>query len=134
MIHNLLEKRFNGTGNLIYMATSTNNIPSIRSLTPYYHDGCFYAITDKQSSKINQIIDNPNVAICGLFFNAKAIATIIGPLKESPDIASKLINYCDSWIKLGHVDINSENTCILKIQLQEGYIIDKEKRYEIQFS
>ena len=134
MIHNLLEKRFNGTGNLIYMATSTNNMPSIRSLTPYYQDSCFYAITDKTSSKIKQIEDNPNVAICGLFFNAKATATLIGPLKNNPEIASKLIDYCESWIKLGHVDVESENTCILKIQIQDGYIIDKDKRYEIHFS
>lgn len=134
MIHQLLKDRFNGTNHLIYMATSTHNIPSIRSLTPYYHEGSFYVITSKTSNKTSQIKDNPNVAICGYFFNASALAQIIGPLKQYPELSRKLKEYCRDWINLGKVNLESDDTCILEIKIQKGYIIDNEKRYEIDFS
>ena len=134
MIHSLLEKRFNGTNNLIYMATSYHHIPSIRSLTPYYHDGAFYALTSGSSKKINEIKENPYVAICGYFFNASAIASNIGQAKNHPELSIKLMIYCKDWIQLGNVDMNSEDTCILKIQITKGYLIEKDKRYEIDFS
>lgn len=66
MIDQLLSQRFNKTGNLIYLATSTNNTPSIRSLTPYYENGCFLpsrviVLKKQKKSKIIQML--PFVAI-----------------------------------------------------------------------
>ena len=87
MIDQLLSQRFNKTGNLIYLATSTNNTPSIRSLTPYYENGCFFAITSYSSKKTKEIQNNPNVAICGYFFNANDTASLIGPMKLYPELS-----------------------------------------------
>lgn len=132
MIDQLLSQRFNKTGNLIYLATSTNNTPSIRSLTPYYENGCFFAITSYSSKKTKEIQNNPNVAICGYFFNANATASLIGPMKLYPELSKKLAYYCNEWIQLGKIDINSDDTYILKIELKDGYIIENNKRYDIK--
>lgn len=136
MIHQILTQRFNHTQNLIYMATSINDTPYVRALTPYYENGAFYIITDANSSKMKHIEMNPKVAICGSWFNASGLAINLGSLncEYNKEISNKLIDYCDDWIKLGKVDINNSSTCILKIQILKGYVINNDKRYEIDFS
>ena len=130
MIHKILEKRFNKTNKLIFLATSYNNIPYIRAMTPYYKDYCFYFISDQSSDKIKQILDNNYVAICGEWFNAHGYAYNEGMLKKHP-LFNELIDVCEGWIRLGNIDVNNENIIVLKVKLDSGYVIENNKKYMV---
>lgn len=53
-------------------------------------------------------------------------------MKLYPELSKKLAYYCNEWIQLGKIDINSDDTYILKIELKDGYIIENNKRYDIK--
>ena len=129
-IHQILSERFNHH-HLIFMATSLNNVPSIRALTPYYENGSFYVITDAKSKKMDEISKNPMVAIAGPWFNASAIANNLGYIlkQENQHLYTQLKTYCQSWFELGKVDVYDENTIILQLKITDGYVIENNIRY-----
>ena len=128
-INTLIENRFNHTGRLIFMATSIDNTPYIRAMTPYYHDGSFYFISSLLSEKIKHIESNNIVALCGEWFNAQGIAYITKLDDLSPALKQSIITSTQSWIILGNVDLDDNNTCIIQVKLTEGYIVENKEKY-----
>lgn len=131
----ILNERF-GHDTLIALATSCDNIPYVRAVNSYYENSCFYVITYALSNKMLHIKENPNVSICGDWFTAHGIGENIGsPLDEhNTEIMHKLRDAFASWYNNGHVNESDPNTCILRIQLTCGVLMDHGTRYDIDFT
>lgn len=131
-IHKIIEKRFNNTNKLIFLATSHDNVPYVRAMTPYYNQGAFYFISHIHSSKIAQIHSNHLVALCGEWFNAQGIAYVYPFQSLDSHLKGKIKEYTKSWIALGNVDLNNADTCVIKVELTQGYIYENNIRYDIK--
>ena len=130
----LMTARF-GHDSLIALATLDGDSPAVRTVNAYYKDGCFYIVTYALSGKMQQITNNPNIAICGDWFTARGIGENLGHIlrKENTDMAAKLRSAFASWYSNGHVNESDPNTIILRICLTEGVLFHHGTRYVIEF-
>ncbi|NCA67707.1 MAG: pyridoxamine 5'-phosphate oxidase family protein [Clostridia bacterium] len=130
----IMDERF-GHDTLLSVATAANSIPYVRIVDAYYENGVFYAVTYSLSNKMNQIKNNPIVAVCGEWFTARGIGENLGHIrdKRNAKIAAKLRAAFASWYDNGHTDENDPNTCILCIKLTEGVLFHNGTRYDINF-
>ena len=134
-IEKILTERFS-RDTLIALATSENNMPSVRTVDAYYDHGAFYVLTHALSNKMKQIEKNPNVAISGDWFTAKGEGINLGYFgkKENKKIADKMREYFAAWIDNGHNNFEDENTIILQIKLTEGVLVSNDQWIQIDFS
>jgi len=130
----VMNERF-GKDSLISLATAVDNMPHVRTVNAYYEDGAFYVITYALSNKIQQIEQNPAVAISGEWFTAQGRGENLGWFgkPKNKEMADKLTRAFDSWIHNGHNNFADENTIILQIRLTHGVLFSQGKRYEIDF-
>ena len=130
----ILNQRF-GRDSLIALATSANNVPFVRTVNAYYEDGSFYVITYALSGKMQQIMQNPAVAIAGEWFTAQGVGENMGWFQkaENKEIAEKLTRAFAGWIHNGHNNFEDENTIILRIRLTHGVLFSNGTRYDIDF-
>lgn len=131
----IMTERFS-RDSLISVATVEGSRPFVRTVNSYYENGAFYVITHALSGKMQQIADNPSVAICGEWFTAHGIGENIGHVcdERNAAIASKLRNVFSAWYTNGHTDENDPNTCILRICLTDGVLLSHGVRYDIDFT
>ena len=131
----IMDERF-GCDSLIALATSVNGMPYVRAVNSFYTDGSFYVVTYALSSKIQQIADNPTVAICGDWFTGHGVGENIGHIlaPENENIADKLRTVFAEWYGNGHVNEADPNTCILRIRMTHGILMSHGTRYEIDFT
>lgn len=131
----LLCKRF-GCDNLIALATTTGNVPYVRAVNAYYEAGSFYVITNATSAKMQQLFENPTVAICGEWFTAHGIGENLGWIREetNTELADTLRTVFAEWYDNGHVDENDINTVILRLRLTDGVLYWHGERYDIDFT
>lgn len=130
----LMNDRF-GYDVIIALATTDGCKPFVRVVNAYYEDGSFYVITHGLSDKMKQIASNPAVAICGEWFTANGTGENMGYLlsEKNKSLALRLKSVFSSWYDNGHIDENDVNTCILRIRLSEGVLLNHGTRYEIDF-
>jgi general stress protein 26 len=131
----LLTERF-GHDCLISVATIDGVRPSVRTVDGYYEDGAFYAVTHTLSNKMQQISANPDVAVCGEWFTAHGVGENLGWVRDARNapIMGKLREAFAAWYTGGHVDESDPNTCLLRIRLTDGVLIDQETgRYQVDF-
>ena len=131
----LMDTRF-GHDNRIALATAEDGTPSVRTVNAYYEDGAFYVITHARSNKMRQLEKNPAAAVCGDWFTAHGIGGSIGHPQDACNIAlmSKLRAAFASWYTNGHVNEADPATCILRIRLTDGVLMDHGARHEIDFT
>ncbi len=131
----ILNERF-GKDNIIALATVDADVPYVRNVNAFYEEGAFYIITYALSNKMNQITQNPTVAIAGDWFTAHGKGINLGYFgkPENKDIAEKLKKAFHTWIDNGHNNFDDENTCILCIQLTDGILFSHGTRYDIDFT
>lgn len=131
----ILAERF-GCDNLISLATASGGKPHVRIVNGYYQDGAFYSVTYALSNKVQQIKNNPDVAVCGEWFTAHGSAENMGYVGNESNllIMEKLREVFYQWYNKGHVDEADINTCLLCIRLIEGTLFDNGIRYVIDFS
>ncbi len=60
----MMNKRF-GKDTELSLATLDGEQPAVRIVNSVYQGGAFYVITDQRSRKRKQIVDHPQVAVCG---------------------------------------------------------------------
>ncbi len=132
----IMKERF-GKDSLIAVATTSNDIMYNRIVDAYFEDGAFYTTTNLHSDKIKQIEKNNKVAVAAVnWFTGHGIATNLGHIfnPENSEIASKLKS---AFLWFDNVILeNDTHTCILKIELTEGLLIENhgEFRYKINFA
>lgn len=131
-VERLMAERF-GKDSLISLATAVGGIPYVRTVNSFYEDGAFYVITYGLSGKMEQIRQNPVVAIAGDWFTAHGRAVDMGWFgrEENRALAAKMRRVFAEWIDNGHNNFEDENTCILRIDLTDGLLLSHGTRYEI---
>lgn len=133
-IAKILTERF-GHDNLIALATLDGDSPAVRTVNAYFEDGAFYTVTYARSGKMQQISDNPKVAICGEWFTARGIGENMGHIlnPENAAMADILRATFSVWYSNGHIHEEDPNTIILRIRLTDGVLFHQGNRYEIDF-
>ncbi len=126
----LLNERF-GKDSLIALATVENGMPHVRTVNALYMDGAFYCITYLLSGKMQQIMRNPAVAVCGEWFTGHGVGENLGHVRaqENEEIAAALRQAFAAWYDNGHTNEDEPNTIILKINLTDGILFSNGKRY-----
>ena len=130
----IMEERFGGD-TVIALATSENDLPSVRYVNTFYEDGAFYVLTYALSNKMKQLRANPSAAIAAEWFTANAVGENLGFFgrKENEEIARKMEFKFREWIGNGHSDLTDENTVILKLRLTTGVLFSHGTRYDLVF-
>ena len=130
----IMEERFGGD-TVIALATSENDLPSVRYVNTFYEDGAFYVLTYALSNKMKQLRTNPSAAIAAEWFTANAVGENLGffSRKENEEIARKMKVRFREWIDNGHSDLTDENTVILKLRLTNGVLFSHGTRYDLLF-
>lgn len=131
----ILNERF-GHDNFIALATVDGNSPAVRTVNAYYLDGAFYTITHSLSGKMQHIVQNPKVVICGDWFTARGVGENLGHilLPENADLADQLRTVFAAWYNNGHTNEADLNTIILCIRLTDGVLFHHGTRYDIDFT
>lgn len=131
----ILAERF-GRDSLISVATLEGTHPHVRTVDSYYEDGAFYVVTYALSGKMQQINKSPEVAVCGEWFTAHGFGENIGHVLDQANAAmmAKLRVAFAAWYGNGHVNENDPNTCLLRIRLTDGVLMNKGAKYCIDFS
>lgn len=131
----IMDQRF-GRDRMISLATSVDDLPSVREVNGYYRDGSFYIITHALSAKMEQIARNPRVALSGEWFSGHGLAENLGHVlkEENRELISTLRQVFSSWYNNGHVDENDPNTCILRVRLTDAVLWKDGVRYKMDFT
>lgn len=116
------------------LATSHNDVPSIRMADVFYDNGSFWIVTNCKSNKVIDIKCNPNVALCNHLYRFKGKAYYAGhPLDENnKEIRNKLIKAFEPWY-FAHNNENDENMCYIRVDLQEGFFFKDGTGYKVDF-
>jgi hypothetical protein len=128
----LAEKFGNGKDNIIALATIAQEpaadgkpCPVVRDVDAYYEDGVFYVTTWGESSKMQQIAHNSEVAVsvCMAWFNAGGTGENLGWVLDPKNagIREKLRKAFEKWYDSANNE-NEKNCCILAIRLKKGLI------------
>lgn len=110
--------------------SSGNPRPAVRMVCAYYEDGVFYVSTDAKKNKMLQIEKNNEVSVCGFDWYAfYGVAENLGWVKEETNakIRAKFKKVFDWFDEVG--DEDNPSSIVLRISLNEGTIIDNEKKY-----
>ena len=110
-------------------------------VSAYYKDGVFYVSTDAKKSKMSEIKQNNEVAVCGLdWFVANGIAENLGWVKDEKNSEIRAsMKKVFAWFD-DHGDEDNPNSIVLRITLTDGVIIDLEQkhdgklRYDVDFA
>lgn len=130
----LIEERCgNGKDNLISLATIAMEpnaggkiLPYVRDVDAYYEDGVFYIVTYAKSTKMQQIVHNPEVAfsVCFEWFSGNGIGENLGWVLDpkNAEIRAKLRMAFAKWYDEANNE-NDENCCILAIRITTCKVI-----------
>lgn len=127
----ILEERFGGD-NEMALATCRGNVPSVRTVNATYLQGCFYIITYALSRKMEDIRDNPTVALSGEWFSCHGTAESLGWFgrEENKALAAHLRKVFAGWIDNSHNDFSDENTIILQVRVTDALLLSHGRRFE----
>lgn len=127
----ILQERFGGD-NEMALATCRGNVPSVRTVNATYWEGSFYIITYGLSRKMEEIRDNPTVALSGEWFTCHGMAKNLGWFcrEENKALAAHLRQVFASWIDNGHNDFSDENTIILQVRVTDAVLLSHGRRFE----
>ena len=127
----ILLERF-GQDTIIALATAANGVPYVRSVDAFYQNGAFFVLTHALSGKMQQIAENPVVAISGDWFTARGTGENLGWFgsDENAALAEKMRSVFAAWINNGHSNLDDPNTIILRIRLTHAVLFSHGTRYE----
>ena len=111
----ILNERFCKDSLMALATVDAKGIPWVRTIDAIFYQDSFYLITYALSGKVEQIKNNPTVAISGEWFSGHGIAENIGHVKaeENKEIADRLRAAFASWYDNGHTNEDDPNTIIL---------------------
>lgn len=127
----ILEERFGGD-NEMALATCRGGVPSVRTVNATYLQGCFYIITYALSRKMEDIRDNPTVALSGEWFSCHGTAESLGWFgrEENKALAAHLRKVFAGWIDNGHNDFSDHSTIILRMRVTDALLLSHGRRFE----
>lgn len=127
-------KELYGKDTAMPLATVNGSKANIRVVNAYYKEKAFYITTYALSNKMKEIMKNPNVALNHNLFVAHGTGENIGnPLDEpNKELREELKRVFVAFYDK-HVDEEDENTCILKIALDDALVFANDYKYIIDF-
>ncbi|MCL2544594.1 MAG: pyridoxamine 5'-phosphate oxidase family protein [Clostridia bacterium] len=130
----VMNERF-GRDMLISVATVDGGRPFVRTVDAYYEEGAFYTVTYALSNKMKQIKASPEVAVCGEWFTGHGVGENCGYVRDERNAAimAKLRVAFAAWYGNGHVNESDPNTCVLRVRLTNGVLLNEGTRYEVDF-
>lgn len=141
----LLDEKLGNKDGLISLSTIAlepgadgKSRPAARLVNAYYEDGAFYTVTYAKSSKMLQIAQNPEVAICIIVdnFTADGIGENLGWVcdEKNAEMMTKLRKIFAEWYYEANND-EDRNTCLLRIRMTKGLWNDAHKgiKNEVDF-
>ena len=133
-IEQIMTERF-GKDSLMALATVDRGLPSVRTVDAVYIAGSFYTITHALSGKMQQVRQEPRVAICGEWFSGHGIGEDLGHVlrEENREILAVLrsaFSAFSAWYGNGHIQEEDPNTVLLRIRLTDGVLFSQGQRYE----
>ena len=114
------------------IATINGKDHAVRIVSGYYEDGEVYTVTYARSTKMKHIEANPEVAVCTFWFTGHGIGENLGWVRDekNAETMEKLRAAFAEWYDNGHTDEEDPSTCLLRVRLTDGLIIDHEKKYD----
>lgn len=109
---------------IVLLVTSKENVPSVRSVDSFYHDGSFWVVTDSRCNYVKEIESNKFAMISDGGHNRfwSEAFNVGHPLKEeNKGIREVYLKVFHNWYK----EVNNEDletTCFIKITPYKGYI------------
>ncbi|WP_242878777.1 pyridoxamine 5'-phosphate oxidase family protein [Clostridium beijerinckii] len=81
------------------LATSNDNIPSVRFVDTFYDNGAFYIVSYAKSQKVQEIEKDNKISMCNKLYHFTGIAHNIGHplLEKNYGIREKLIKAFEPW-------------------------------------
>lgn len=116
------EKYQNDT--ILLIATSRDNVPSVRSVDSFYYDDSFWIVTDLRCNYVREIQNNPFVMISDGGHNRFwCKGEIIGhPLDpKNASIRKIYLKVFEPWYKAVNNE-DFESVCYLKVTPYKGYV------------
>lgn len=116
------------------LATSVNNIPSVRFVDTFFDNGSFYIVTYGKSKKVKDIEANPNVSLSNKQYRFHGMAYNIGHPLEShnAEIREKILVAFEPWY-FEHNNEDDENMCYIKIELSSGFFYKDGTGFNVDF-
>lgn len=116
------------------LATSDDNVPSVRFVDTFYDNGAFYIVSYAKSKKVKEIEKNSRISMCNKLYRFTGIAHNVGHplLQGNHEIREKLIKAFEPWY-FAHNDENDENMCYIKIKLKQGFFYMDGTGYKVDF-
>ena len=124
----ILKERYS-EDTILLVATSKDNVPSVRCVDSFYYDGSFWIVTDTRANYVQEILGNKHVMISDAGHNRFwCNAEVTGhPLQENNksirEVYKKVFHH---WYE----EVNNEDidtVCYIKVSPYKGYI-HKDKR------
>jgi len=130
----LLNEKFGNKDGLISLSTISrfpnaegNSRPDARLVNAFYENGAFYTVTYATSNKMQQIAQNPEVAVCIVVekFTASGIGENLGWVcdEKNAEMMTRLRTIFAEWYNEANND-NDPNTCLLRVRLTNGLWYD----------
>lgn len=122
-IEELLMKKYSDD-TIMLIATSKDNIPTVRSVDCFYYEGSFWVVTDLRCNYVKEIQANENVMVSDGGHNRFwCKGEVVGhPLEEKNlsirEVYKKVFN---NWYE----EVNNEaldSVCFVRAQILKGYI------------
>lgn len=102
-----------GESQKMVLSTSLNNKVSSRMMSVIIIDQYFYLQTDKTMSKFEQIINNPNVALCFGNYQIQGISEVVGTPSSNKEFIEL---FKDKFYKSYTAYSNLENERLIRIK------------------
>lgn len=128
-----LHRQF-GKDRIMALATSVDDVPSVRIIDAYYQDECFYIVTHEATEKVQEIMKNKNVSLCTGLHEFQGEAVNIGhPLQEENQaLRAVLTKEFAKWY-FAHNNEDDPKMCYVKVILHTGFTHFNKIGYEVDF-
>lgn len=132
-VNKKLERQFGKDRNMA-LATSFEDVPTVRIVDTYYWKESFYIVTHESSEKVQQIMRNKYVSLCTNFNEFQGEAINIGhPLKEeNKEIRDLLTEAFSNWY-FAHNDESDPKMCYIQVKLTTAFTNFNKVAYNVDF-
>lgn len=132
-VNKKIEKEFAKDRNMA-LATSDQDVPSVRIIDAYYWQESFYIATHESSEKVRHISKNKYVSLATGKHEFQGEAYNIGhPLsEENREIRELLIEAFSSWY-FRHNDESDPKMCYLRVKVNRAFTYFNKIGYNVDF-
>lgn len=131
----ILAREF-GKNRKMYLATSFDEVPSVRIVNTFYWNRSFYIVTHETSEIVQQIIKNKNVSICATASNHKFQGEAINighPLKEENKEIRDILTNAFSSGYFEQYDESDPKICYVQVKVNEAFTYANKIGYKVDF-